>query len=109
MRGTKNVSHKVPKKTGIWCPISPETQMNNVFKTLFVLPKNPGWFIENPLDSGVIFIKKSGGIVPELIMNQYFSQLLLDGWETPFVAPNGSPLNGEYIGNMETPSSLAPS
>ena len=32
---------------------------------------------------------------------------LLDGWEIPFVAPTGSPLNGEYFwGNIDTPSSL---
>ena len=35
--------------------------------------------------------------------------LLIDGWETRFVAPTGSLLNREYIGNMGTPSSLAPS
>ena len=75
-----------------------------VFKSLG--PPEKSWLVHREsLGSGVIFIKKSGGIVPELIMNQYFSQLY-DGWETPFVAPNGSPLNGEYIRNMETPSSL---
>ena len=34
---------------------------------------------------------------------------LLDGWETHFVAPTGSPLNRECIGNVDTPSSLVPS
>ena len=34
---------------------------------------------------------------------------LLDGRETRFVARNGSRLNGEYMGNVETPGSLAPS
>ena len=32
-----------------------------------------------------------------LIIVPFESHLLVDGWETPFVAPNGSPL---FIGNM---------
>ena len=39
----------------------------------------------------------------------YSLSYLFDGWETLFVAPTGSPLNREYLGNMNTPSSLVPS
>ena len=28
----------------------------------------------------------------------------LDGWESPFVAPTGSPLTREYMGNVDTPN-----
>ena len=35
------------------------------------------------------------------------SPWLPNGWETPFVAPNGAPFHGECKGNKDTPSSLA--
>jgi hypothetical protein len=54
--------------------ITPQTHMNSVQNPVSSL--YPGWLIEIPLDCAVIFINKLGGMVPELIINHYFCQLL---------------------------------
>ena len=50
------------------------------------------WFIHvYPIICRVSTIQGGAGFLPST---------LLDGWGTLFVAPTGSPLNREYVGNM---------